>query len=146
MTRKISSMSQFAALSTLEHPTHETQVPEATAQLPMQNLEDQHLAERVEHALHARGHFALYSTRVSVRARVVFLEGRVPSYYLKQLAQETARVVPGAHQIRNDLRVVQLHEDSPVGDAMPRQPHVRFRVPPAEQSSDTDGHRRFMRE
>jgi osmotically-inducible protein OsmY len=70
------------------------------------DVEDQHLAERVERALYARGYGALHSVRVSVRSRVVCLEGPVPSYYLKQLAQETARAVPGAHQIRNDLHVV----------------------------------------
>ena len=100
-------MSQSATLPTREHPTEEQHAPEATAQFLAQSLEDRHLAERVERALRARGYGALHAIRVSVRARVVFLGGRVCSYYLKQLAQETALAVPGAHQIRNDLDVVQ---------------------------------------
>ncbi|HUE70438.1 MAG TPA: BON domain-containing protein [Pirellulaceae bacterium] len=100
-------MSQSATLPTREHPTEEKHAFEATAQLLTQGQEDQRLAERVERALRARGYWALHAVRVSVHTRVVFLAGRVCSYYLKQLAQETARAVPGAHQIRNDLDVVQ---------------------------------------
>ena len=100
-------MSQSAMLAPREHPTKEKHAPEATTPLLTQSLEDQNLAERVERALRTRGYWALHAVRVSVRARVVFLEGRVSSYYLKQLAQATALAVPGAHQIRNDLDVVQ---------------------------------------
>jgi len=100
-------MSQSATLPMRKHPTEEKHAPEATAPLLTQSLEDQHLAERVERALRARGYWALRTVRVSVNARIVILRGRVCSYYLKQLAQETARAVPGAHQIRNDLDVVQ---------------------------------------
>ena len=100
-------MSQSATFPTREHPTQENRTPEATAQLLTQRLEDQHLTERVERALRARGYRALHAVRISVRNRVVFLEGRVPSYYLKQLAQVTAMAVPGAHQIRNELDVAQ---------------------------------------
>ena len=42
----------------------------------------------------------------SPSARVVMLLGRVPSYYLKQIAQMTALTVPGTHQIDNRLDVV----------------------------------------
>lgn len=104
-------MSQAATLPTrapitkAKQAPHEKHAPEATALLLTQGLEDQHLAERVERALRAGGHRALHAVRVSVRTRVVFLDGRVCSYYLKQLAQETALAVPGAHQICNDLNV-----------------------------------------
>lgn len=98
-------MSQSATLPTREHSTKEQHAPEATAKFLTQSLEDQHLAERVERALRPRGYWPLHAVRVSVRTRVVFLGGRVCSYYLKQLAQETALTVPGAHQIRNDLDV-----------------------------------------
>jgi len=33
------------------------------------------------------------------------LKGRVPSYYLKQVAQQTALSVPNVDQVRNDLEV-----------------------------------------
>ena len=37
---------------------------------------------------------------------MVFLRGRVNSYYLKQLAQETIRNVAGVEQIVNEIEVV----------------------------------------
>jgi len=92
---------------TLEYPNEEKDAPQATAPLLTQSLEDHCLAERVERALHATGYGALRTVRVFVNARVVILGGQVSSYYLKQVAQETALAVPGAHQIRNGLDVVQ---------------------------------------
>jgi osmotically-inducible protein OsmY len=100
-------MSQSETLPMREPPTTEKRAPEANLPLLTQYLEDQQLAERVERALRARGYWGLHSVRVSVNTRVVLLEGQVSSYYLKQLAQATALAVPGAHQIRNDLEVVQ---------------------------------------
>ncbi len=100
-------MSQSATLPTREHPTKEKHAPQATAPLLTQSREDHRLAERVERALRTTGYGALRTVRVSVNTRVVILGGRVSSYYLKQVAQATALAVPGAHQIRNDLDVVQ---------------------------------------
>ena len=99
-------MSQSVTLPTREHPTDEKHAPQATAPHLTQSVEDCRLAERVERALRATGYWALRTVRVSVNARVVILEGRVPTYYVKQIAQATALAVPGAHQIRNDLDVV----------------------------------------
>lgn len=79
---------------------------EALAPLLTQGLEDLRLAERVEHALCATGYGALRGINVSVCVRLVILAGRVPSYYLKQVAQETALAVPGTHQVRNGLEVI----------------------------------------
>ncbi len=72
------------------------------------NVEDLRLAERVKRTLRATGYGPLRGSEVTVHARLVILEGRVPSYYLKQVAQATALAVPGAHQVRNDLEVVKL--------------------------------------
>ena len=77
-----------------------------TTSLLSQSLEDLGLAERIKGALDATGHGSLRGVEITVRAGAVLLEGRVPSYFLKQLAQETALAVPGAHQVRNDLEVV----------------------------------------
>jgi len=84
----------------------ERDVLQATAPILSQNLEDLRLAERIERALCATGYESLRAIGVSVRARVVILRGRVPNYYMKQIAQETALVVPGTHQIDNGLEVV----------------------------------------
>ena len=51
------------------------------------------LAERVRHALRRTGYSALTRIDVLVRPGAVVLKGRVISYHMKQLAQETARQV-----------------------------------------------------
>jgi osmotically-inducible protein OsmY len=71
----------------------------------VQALEDLALAERVERALHATGYPALRRIAVTVHARVVILEGRVSTYHLKQVAQETALTVAEAQQVCNNLEV-----------------------------------------
>jgi osmotically-inducible protein OsmY len=38
--------------------------------------------------------------------RNLILSGRVPTFYLKQLVQETVRHVPGVQHIRNKIEVV----------------------------------------
>lgn len=104
-------MSPSAALQlppARQHSAKETEVSEVQSQ----SLEDLRLAERIERVLSATGHGALRAVAVAVRDRVVILGGRVPSYYLKQLAQATALAVPGTHHIRNDLDVVQPTSES----------------------------------
>jgi osmotically-inducible protein OsmY len=64
------------------------------------------LAQRVKQALCDRGYCALLDVRVSVCEEAVLLEGLVRSYYLKQLAQETALAVDGVNAVRNELVVV----------------------------------------
>lgn len=98
----------------------------------MQCLEDQRLAERVENALRTTGYGALHTVRVSVHARVIILEGRVSSYYLKQIAQATALAIPGAHQIRNGLDVVRPNSDCQKACEM-RQPQSKISDPPDDQ-------------
>jgi osmotically-inducible protein OsmY len=101
-------MAQSAALLVLPTRTPtatDTDSVQTAAPLLLQCLEDLRLAERVERALGATGYGPLRGIAVTVQARVVILAGRVPSYYLKQVAQTTALAVPGAHQVRNDLEV-----------------------------------------
>ena len=72
----------------------------------VQSLELLLLAERIKRALRATGYGALRDVEVVVNARIVRLVGRVPNYYLKQLAQVTALAIPGTHQFCNDLNVI----------------------------------------
>jgi osmotically-inducible protein OsmY len=72
------------------------------ARLPV----DSGLAERVERALRATGYSPVHAVEVSVRGRLVILRGRVPSYYMKQLAQAAVLDVPGVRDLRNDVLVV----------------------------------------
>jgi osmotically-inducible protein OsmY len=83
----------------------ETDVVESTAAILVESLEDLRLAERIERALRATGYGPLRDIDVTVHARTVILEGRVPSYYLKQVAQVTAFAVPGTIQVLNTLAV-----------------------------------------
>jgi hypothetical protein len=64
------------------------------------------LAERVERAVRATGYPSLRTIEVAACERLVILRGRVPSYYMKQMAQATAVAVPGVCEVRNDLDVV----------------------------------------
>jgi len=112
-------MSQPAMPSTSEHPPNEKYALQAAAPLPTQSPEDRHLAERVGHALRSTGYSALGGVEVSVTARTVLLEGRVPSYYLKQVAQAAALALTGAHQFRNDLDVEPPNEHHQAGFLFP---------------------------
>ena len=76
---------------------------------PAQNLarriECTCLTEGLTQELRRTGYPALNDIGVSVRDSVVILEGRVASYYQKQLAQEAVRRVFGHGIIRNELDV-----------------------------------------
>jgi len=63
------------------------------------------LIERVSQALRRTGHSTLLNIRVCVRGGAVFLEGRVASFHLKQLAQEAVRQVFDNAIIKNELVV-----------------------------------------
>jgi osmotically-inducible protein OsmY len=101
-------MTQRAALSASPTREQASAVPDTVREATpprSQGPEDLRLTERVERALNATGYGPLRGIAVTVEARLVTLEGRVPSYFLKQVAQATALAVPGAHQVRNDLAV-----------------------------------------
>jgi osmotically-inducible protein OsmY len=63
------------------------------------------LSAEIERALRATGYPALRHVEVATHDWIVFLRGRVPSYYLKQLAQAAVLVVPGVREVRNELNV-----------------------------------------
>ena len=103
-------MAQSAALLTLparERIDEEIDAARGVALLPQRSKEDLCLAECVERALRATGYGSLRGIEVTVHARLVILDGRVPSYYLKQVAQTSALAVPGVRRVRNDLDVGQ---------------------------------------
>jgi osmotically-inducible protein OsmY len=101
-------MAQPAALltpTTCEPTGEELHAGQATRRVPTPSAEDLRPDEAVERALRATGYRPLRGIRVTVEGRLVILRGRVPSYYLKQVAQTTAMAVPGVVQVRNDLEV-----------------------------------------
>jgi hypothetical protein len=102
-------MAQAAALVVLpsgQHGGEESNAGQAAASLAAQSLGDLCLTERVERALRATGYPALRAVAVSVCGRFVILEGRVPSYYLKQGAQAATLADPGIQELRNALEVL----------------------------------------
>ena len=88
-----------------ERTAEGTDAAQGTAPVRRRSQEDLRLAERVGRALRATGYGPLRGVEVTAQARLVILSGRVPSYYLKQVAQAAAMAVPGARQVRNDLDV-----------------------------------------
>lgn len=63
------------------------------------------LASKVSQQLQGTGHLRLRNVTVEENQGHVTLKGRVPSYYLKQLAQTVAVSVGGVGEIRNELTV-----------------------------------------
>lgn len=68
--------------------------------------DDALLVQAVVQVLRGTGHSPLREVDVEICGQVVILWGRVPSYYLKQLAQALAQRVPGVHSVANGLEVI----------------------------------------
>lgn len=77
-----------------ESPTH-----------PGRGSEPTPLADALLRALDRTGYGWLRRVAVAAEGGSVVLQGRVPSYYLKQLAQEAVLAVPGVEVLRNELQV-----------------------------------------
>lgn len=67
---------------------------------------DLELAESVDRALAASGYAPLRNLRVSAHHGTVLLSGRVPTYYLKQVAQSIALITAGVRELENHVDVV----------------------------------------
>ena len=66
---------------------------------------DQRVAEGVVRALQCSPYLALRMLSCSVTQRIVTLQGRLPSFYLKQVAQSLACRVEGAVEVRSEIEV-----------------------------------------
>jgi hypothetical protein len=60
--------------------------------------------QHLEHHPHFRGRVS--DVFIEHRGRTLFLTGRLPTFYLKQLVQEAVRHVPGVQHVRNLIDVV----------------------------------------
>lgn len=74
--------------------------------VPAERNDDSKLMEAVAGVLRDTGHPALRGLDIEICGGVVVLWGRVPSYYLKQVAQEAAQRVGGVRGIANGIEVV----------------------------------------
>ncbi|MDZ7619138.1 MAG: BON domain-containing protein [Patescibacteria group bacterium] len=72
---------------------------------PLPTAEDHRVRAEVAHALHATGRFAVKCVTIHVSNGVVRLQGRVASYYHKQVAQAAAGTVLGDCRLVNEIVV-----------------------------------------
>ena len=66
---------------------------------------DNPLESRILRTLTESGHAHLRQVQVAISGAEVALLGRVPSYYLKQLAQSLVLGIEGVESLRNELEV-----------------------------------------
>jgi osmotically-inducible protein OsmY len=77
---------------------------------------DQPLHSRVLQALATQTHLVGKNLRFETRAGRVTIHGKVRSYFLKQMAQETLKGIEGLHHIDNQM-VVDWEHDTPAMQA-----------------------------
>jgi len=77
-----------------------------TATPPKVESKDTELVRNIEWALAASGYMQLRAVEVKVHEALVTLKGRVPTYYLKQMAQSVAMQHEGVEMLQNDIEVV----------------------------------------
>ena len=72
------------------------------------SAERSNLIDHARQLLEGHPHFRGRADAVAIRQRgkTLYLSGRLPTFYLKQLAQEIVRHLPGIHGIRNEIDVV----------------------------------------
>ena len=70
--------------------------------------ERQDLSEQARHLLDRHPHFRgrISGVRIKQQGRNLYLSGRLPTFYLKQLVQEAVRHVPGVDFVYNEVDVV----------------------------------------
>ena len=71
------------------------------------------LPRRVAAALGASNYSALHAITLIAAGPCVFLLGEVPSFFLKQIAQQLVAAVPGVQEVRNQLLVVSQPHQTP---------------------------------
>lgn len=76
-----------------------------TAILPMRRSDDMDLSERASRELCKLGHRSLQGIDVSVHAGIISLNGHVPTYFLRHLAEDIAASIPGVRDVENRLVV-----------------------------------------
>jgi osmotically-inducible protein OsmY len=67
---------------------------------------DARLGGQIDQALRATGHLSLRRLEIIAAEGLVVLRGRLPSYYLKQVAQTAVRAVPGVGAVHDELDIV----------------------------------------
>jgi osmotically-inducible protein OsmY len=84
---------------TLELPPVEVEVPAPAVRIP-------DVAERAESELRRNSYVALKNVACEFRDGVLTLNGCLPTYYLKQVAQEAVARLDGIAKIENRIEVI----------------------------------------
>lgn len=79
---------------------------DGVAPAPMESIVEHPLISTVRRSLRQTGYLELRNLHVTVNVNCVTLDGRVPSYFLKQLAQSAATRVPGIDRLINAVEVI----------------------------------------
>jgi osmotically-inducible protein OsmY len=69
---------------------------------------DVHLVWLIDQALRATGYLCLRDLDLIVADGKVVLRGKLPRYYLKQVAHATVRALPGVIDVHDEVEVVSL--------------------------------------
>jgi hypothetical protein len=80
------------------------------------------IGRTAEDLLRRSGYLALRDVSCVALGEALYLQGRLPSYYLKQVAQEIAARVVGARLVINRIEVSVAAERAPVGCDQGRGP------------------------
>ena len=99
-----SSSSTTVRVESSQHVLLSAETPETERET--KSASDDVLAEHIASELRATGYLHLHDLQITARCGVVVLRGRVPSYYLKQLAQTTAMAVSDVRDLKNEITVV----------------------------------------
>ena len=73
------------------------------------------IRREAEDRLRRSGYLALSDVSCDARDDVIYLRGRLPSYYLKQIAQAVADEVEGVRRVVNRIEVIVPARPAPVG-------------------------------
>jgi osmotically-inducible protein OsmY len=81
-------------------------VAQSTTDNPAQRLSRSSIGLLAEERLQASSYHLLQRVRCFSEGGTLILTGSLPSYFLKQMAQETVAPLPGVDQVVNQIQVV----------------------------------------
>jgi len=67
---------------------------------------DLHLVRLIDRAFQATGHLSLRELDLVIDGTSVILRGKLPRYYLKQMAHAAIRAIPGIGNVHDEVEVV----------------------------------------
>ncbi|MEZ6059030.1 MAG: BON domain-containing protein [Planctomycetaceae bacterium] len=79
------------------------------------SADDDRLLETIQQSFRRSGFGELQRVAVGVSRGNVWLRGQVPSWHLKQIAQQSVLAIPDVDRLTNDVQV--SSEQSPIGSA-----------------------------